>query len=150
VTDEQGKVVKLQDRGLAYRVRVVVNHPTDNLAVITEVTGLKGICWTRGEERFTANGKRLPGKHQFSTWGCSRTVRNSRAFSLGVRAMIDALMPAADLLQQIVATGGRAQLILDFEGYKNISDVVRPSDLSRLAQLGMSLGIEVFPDGNLR
>jgi hypothetical protein len=77
-------------------------------------------------------------------------MRNSRAFSLGVQAMLDALTPAADLLHKICATGGRAQLILDFEGHKNISDAIAPSDLSKLAQLGVSLGIEVFPDGNLR
>jgi hypothetical protein len=76
-----------------------------------------------------------------------RTLHDSRAFSQGVRATIDALAPAAQVLQGIYATGGRARLILDFEGDKNIGDVIAASDLSRLAQLGVSLGIEVFPHG---
>jgi hypothetical protein len=148
VTDEQGKVVNLGTRGLKYRVRVVINHPSDNLAIITQLTGLVPlICWTKGEERFAPNGTRLAGKHQFSRWGYSRTLRDSRAFSLGVRATIDALAAAADVLQRICATDGRAQLIIDFEGHKNIGDAITASDLSRLAQLGVSLGIEVYPHG---
>jgi hypothetical protein len=63
--------------------------------------------------------------------------------------MIDALMPAAHLLQQIVATGGSAQLVLDFEGCKNIGDAIPAAELARLGQLGMSLGIEVFPGESL-
>lgn len=145
---EHGNVVELGARGLKYRVRVVVNHPSDNLVVITQLTGLvPRLCATKGEERFAPNGTRLPGTHQFSTWAYSRTLHDSRVFSQGVRATIDALAPAADLLQRICATGGRAQLILDFEGDKNISDVIAASDLLRLAQLGVSLGIEVFPHG---
>jgi hypothetical protein len=57
----------------------------------------------------------------------------------------DALTPAAATLQKICATGGRARLILDFKGHRNIGDVIEATDLARLGQLGVSLGIEVFP-----
>jgi hypothetical protein len=146
VTNEHDNVVDLRARGLKYRVRLVIDHPADDLAVITQVTGLvPGLCWTRGEQRFAPNGTRLAGTHQSSRWGYSQIVHDSRAFSVSVRAMIDALTPAADMLQKIYATGGRAQLILDLDGDKNIGDVIAAAELSRLAELGVSLGIEVFP-----
>lgn len=146
MTGEHDNVVDLRARGLKYRVRVVIDHPSDDLAIVTQVTGLvPGLCWTRGEPRFAPNGTRLAGKHQFSRWGYSQIVHDTRAFSLSVRATIDALAPAAEVLQKLYATGGRAQLILDFDGDKNIGDAIPASDLSRLAQLGVSLGIEVFP-----
>jgi hypothetical protein len=146
VTRERPKVVDLEARGLEYRVRVVIDHPTDDLAELTQLTGLlPDICATRGQERCAANGTRLPGRHSVSIWQYSETFRHSRAFSLGVRKVADALTPAAATLQRICASGGRAQLILDFKGHRNIGDVIGVADLGRLAQLGVSLGIEVFP-----
>jgi hypothetical protein len=146
VTRERPNVVDLEARGLEYRVRVLINHPTDDLAELTELTGLTpNLCAIRGQERFTPKGTRLPGNHPFSIWQSSETFHHSRAFSLGVRKVTDALMPAAKRLQEICATGGRAQLILDFKGHRNIGDTIEAADLGRLAQLGMSLGIEVFP-----
>jgi hypothetical protein len=139
-------VVDLEARGLEYRVRVVIDHPADDLAELTRLTGLTpNLCATRGQERFTPKGTRLPGNHPFSIWQYSETFRHSRAFSLGVRKVADALTPAAATLQKICATGGRARLILDFKGHRNIGDVIEATDLARLGQLGVSLGIEVFP-----
>lgn len=146
--DERSNVVDLEARGLSYRVRIVIDHPTDDLAVIGQLTGLvPGICAARGAERFAPNSGRLLGRHPFSRWAYSRTFDHSREFSQGAREVIDALMPARDVLQRICATGGRAQLILDFGGERNIGDVIDAADLSRLAQLRVSLGIEVFPGG---
>ena len=148
---EDPKVVDLEAHASEYRVRFLINHPTDNLAELTRLTGLMpNICWTRDEERFAPNGTRLPGKHKFSTWQYSESFRHSRAFSLGVRKVTDALIPAAARLQEIFATGGRAQLILDLKGHRNIGDTIDAADLGRLAQLGVSLGIEVFPGADGR
>ena len=146
MTSEGPKVVDLEARGLEYRVRIVIDHPADDLAAFTQLTGLvPGICWTRGQERYVPEGTRLPGRHSLSRWQYSETFRHSRAFSLGVRKVTDALMPAAARLQEVFATGGSAQLILDLKGHRNIGDVIDAADLGRLAQLGVSLGIEVFP-----
>ena len=110
MTRERPNVVDLEARGLEYRVRVLIKHPTDDLAELTKLTDLTpNICAIRGQERFAANGTRLPGKHSVSIWQYSETFRHSRAFSRGVRKVTDALMPAAAMLQTIFATGGRAQ-----------------------------------------
>jgi hypothetical protein len=146
VTTERPKVVDLEARGLEYRVRILIEHPSDDLAELSQLTGLTpNICAIRGQERFTPKGTRVPGNHRFSIWQYSETFRHSRTFSLGVRKVTDALTPAARRLQEICATGGRAQLILDLKGHRNIGDVIDAADLGRLAQLGLSLGIEVFP-----
>jgi hypothetical protein len=63
VTSEGPKVVDLEARGLEYRVRIVIDHPADDLAAFTQLTGLvPGICWTRGQERYVPEGTRLPGR----------------------------------------------------------------------------------------
>jgi hypothetical protein len=36
-------------------------------------------------------------------------------------------------------------LILELQGNKNIGDVINPSTLLQIADLGLGLGLEVFP-----
>jgi uncharacterized protein DUF4279 len=139
-------IVDIQDQGLAYRVRLVVNHPSERLEQLTKLTGLTpGLVWVKGEPRFTPAGKPLWGTYDRAAWSYWEDIRNSRNFSEGVARIINALMPARDFLREMHSTGGSSELILELRGERNISDVIDVTDLARLVDLGIDLGIEVYP-----
>lgn len=141
-------VVKLEDRGLKYRLRILINHPTENLDLITRETGITPkTLSTKGQQRIAPNGSVLPGTYQFSTWGYSRDIRDSRRFGEGIQALLDALAPARDSIHRLRADGGRAMLILELQGERNIGDVLASRDLTRFAEIGLDLGIEMYPEG---
>ena len=142
------KVVDLEDLGLRYRVRILIKHPSEDLNALTLETALAPkLLFTKGAQRFAPNGVMLPGTHAASTWSYWEDFRDSRAFSNGVRSMLDALAPASDSINRLVDGGGEAMLILEFQGHRNIGDAIDRCDLVRMAELGLELGIEVYPNG---
>jgi hypothetical protein len=143
-----GNVFSLGDRGLCYRLRVLIKHPTENLEAFSRETGLMpSICAQRGDQRLGPDGAKLSAVHASSIWQYTRLVAHSRRFSNGITSLLDALTPAAASIQAIRAAGGSADLILELDGNRNIGDEIQGSELRRLAELGLDFALEVFPEG---
>ena len=139
------RVSNIDDAGLRYSTRVLIRHPSADLSLLSELTGIKpNLLWKLGEPR----GVGLRGKHERAAWSYWFYVDNRRDFSNSVDSMISALQPARNFLQEVISTGGDAQLIVHLEGERNIGDTLSPSILSGLADLGLGFGIEVFPKIN--
>lgn len=149
MTGNGSNVVEEYERGLAYTVRIRICHPSDPLDCLTTATGLTPhVQHKKGEPRVTPNGVPLPGTYSDSRWSYSEVTRDSRRFHVGVRRAMDLLEPAAEVLQQLRTSGGRVEIILHLRGERNVGDYIEIPDLKRLADLGINLGVEVFPHTN--
>lgn len=136
----------LGDIGMHYRIRVLLTHPEIDLQVITATTGLSpSRHWTKGDKRVTPHGRELPGFHQASMWSYWVDVENTREFADSVAKVLDLMAPARAVIHDLISTNGQATLIIELSGTRNIGDVIAPAALAKIAGLGLSLGIEVFP-----
>ena len=143
-----GNVFNLEDRGLCYRLRVLIKHPAENLEMLSRESGLvPSLCAQRGDQRIDRDGTKLAAVHPSSIWQHTRLVVHSRRFSNGITSLLDALAPAAASIKAVRETGGSAQLILELDGTRNIGDVIQASQLRRLDELGLDFGLEVYPEG---
>lgn len=143
-----GNVFNLEDRGLCYRLRVLIKHPTENLEVFSRETGLTpSLCAQRGDQSIGRDGTQLSAVHPTSIWQHTRLVAHSRRFSNGITSLLDALTPAAASIKALRAAGGSADFILELDGTRNIGDVIEAGELRRLAELGLDFGLEVYPEG---
>lgn len=143
---KRASVANLDDIGLRYRIRVLLTHPDADLRHVTEATGISPTTFSiKGSKRFAPNGKELPGIHQRSTWSYWIEVEDTREFAATIERVIDLLMPGKTVIENLLATNGQAMLIIEFFGDRNVGDVISPSILTKLIDLGLSLGIEVFP-----
>jgi hypothetical protein len=145
----QASVVNLEERGLAYRVRILIRHPSETLDCLTTATGISPKLLQRvGDPRVNPAGTSLPGLYPHSTWSWWEQFRDSRDFSVGVARAIDILAPVGELLGRLRKSGGEILVILELRGERNIGAIIETRELTRMVELGIDFGIEVFPNTN--
>lgn len=136
-----------EDEGLKFRLRVLVKHPFDALADLTSAFGVAPMLhWKAGDERQSAAGTSIPGRQRESLWSWWIDVENKRYFSDAVTDVLETLDRGKECIRRVVSTGGAAVLIVELQGGRNIGDVIGLKQLAQLADIGIQLGIEVFPD----
>jgi len=134
---------------LRFRIILSIKHPNIDPALITERLGLLPMMsWKAGEQRMTPKGTVLQGKHKASAWGHSFHVYGDRLFFKSLCDFVGRLEQKADVLLNIHETGGAVMLVVQLPGDVNIGDQIGFSDMKRLFDLKISLGIEVFPNFN--
>ena|SRR5215510_12203567 len=133
-------------KGLRYCVRLLIKHPSIDPAVITQRLGIQpsGPTWKVGTARTTPKGKPVSGVYRESTWSHSVEVHDKRSFFDEVVELLKCLEPNREFLSELADSGGRAELILDLFGDRNIGDSLSWEHLERLAALRLNLGVEVF------
>lgn len=147
------KVVNVLESGLEFSVRVLFKHPHVSLEAITAATGVEPTLFAvLGQPRFSPNGVRLAGTHPLHIWSYHKVYRHRREFQPALMELLNLLEPAKPLLSRLYGgpqeEGAYAALILHLQGQRNIGDDIEPALLERLCAMGLSLGIEVFPDAN--
>jgi hypothetical protein len=147
-TGDADKVTNLEERGLIYRMRVLIQHPSADLDIITRESGLTpNVANKRGEQRYTLAGTMLPGVYPASSWSYWQDTRHSRSFASGIASVLDRLTPSSSSIRDLRSTGGSAVLILELSGERNIGDVFDGRLLQRMVVMGLDFGIELYPDG---
>lgn len=142
---KDSSVQDFDDIGLRYVVRVVVTHPSRDLSCLN---GWLGLMPTRS----WMSGEPFPGiaqsrqRRQTSYWSHRRERTGKRKFSEDVEYFAELLARNGQRLAEIVFDGGSVALLLEFEGVKNIGDLIGISTIAKLVEANCSLGIEVFPD----
>ena len=128
-------------------VELFIVHPTMDPEDITTALGLEPSRVHRvGANRETTAGVSLPGQYPDTRWRYSaRHAIRGQYFRHQVAALLDRLAPHKSFLAELRATGGEAMLIVQFlgdDGY--FGDVLPLSLLSRLLELQLDLGLEVY------
>jgi Domain of unknown function (DUF4279) len=127
-------------------MRFLLIHPSADPDVITRAMGLVPLrAWRRGEPRFSPKGTRLEGVWRDTRWIHVFELDRDATVERAVAAALDTLSPASRFLTTLRETGGTAELIITLSGDAHHGASVSAEQLKALADLGVSLGIEVFP-----
>jgi hypothetical protein len=127
-------------------MRLLLIHPDADPGQITHKLGLPpSRAWQRGEPRSTPKATRLEGSWADTRWSHEFQLRKDATIEAAIALALDRLSAARTFLATLRDTGGRAELIISLPGDTHRGASVSPERLEALADLGVSLGIEVFP-----
>jgi hypothetical protein len=129
-----------------YTIRLLIVHPDISAEEIDNRVGLTARhFWSQGEPRRTPNGRQLGGFRTETTWCHVTRTQGRRHFFAGVRDLVRHLQPRHRFLTQWTAGGGHLSLTINLPGDVNMGDDLEPETLRLMSDLGIGLGVEVFP-----
>ncbi len=133
----------------AYDVSVKITHPTWSSRRITEAMLCHpDISWTVGEAH-SSPGLASQGRKRKNTYWCVwHYVEGHRNFFKEFKAVCEWLCQRKSFLEDLEATGGDVEVDIGLRGSANIGATLDPVHLRSAADLGIRLGIEVFPQMN--
>ena len=136
------------DHGATRRVDTVllIVHPTMTPEDISGVLGLEAHFARRvGDPRKTPKGTSLGGTYPDTRWRhCVRHELTQQWFADKIAAMIDTLKPHRAFLHHVRATGGTAEIVVQFLGDGYAGDSLSADVLAAMSDLRLDLGIECF------
>lgn len=101
--------------------------------------------WKVGTARSTPKGEVLPGTYEDTCWSWWQDFEG-RLFSHEIENLITRLESKRAFLLALSTDATELSLILNLPGDANVGDTIAPTELLRLAQQNVALGIEVFLD----
>jgi len=121
-------------------------HPTIDPSDITIALGLEATRSSRvGDPRITPKGTLLEGNYPDTRWRHSaRYELSNQWFADKVESLVAHLLPHRAFLPRLLQTGGKLTLIVQFLADGYFGDTIPQSTLAKIADLGLSLGIECF------
>ncbi len=132
---------------LRFSLAVAVRHPDIDPQEITAALDRTPYqSWQAGAPRRTPSGHPMPSVGRESYWIWTIKVAGQRNFFSALMDEAELLAARAEFLHGIVAAGGRISLTVSLPGDVNIGATLPHAAISRLAELPIDLGIEVFPD----
>jgi hypothetical protein len=129
-----------------FSVDLLIVHPTLDPEEITAAMGLRAHSQHRvSDPRQTSSGLNLPGKYRGTRWRHSRRFEvDGQHFASRLTELVDDLTHRRAFFQEMIATGGSGELILQFLGDGYHGDTIARGTLTKLSGLGLDLGIECF------
>jgi hypothetical protein len=136
----------LGESGQRFDVELFIVHPTIDPSEITIALGLEPkVSHRAGDRRVTPKGILLEGNHPDTRWRyCARYTVTNQWFADKVESLVAHLLPHKAFLSRLLQTGGKLTLIVQFLGDGYFGDDIPQSTLTKIADLGLSLGIECF------
>ena len=127
-------------------IELFIKHPTMTAVEITTALGLEAhSAQNVGDERKTPKGTRLQGRYRDTHWRYSiRYQIADQWFAEKVTDFIQMLTPHREFLHRLRASGGEAQIIVQFLGDGYLGDTIPSDTLSKMAELKLDFGIECF------
>ena len=142
--DEEAEV----DEGPSRRVDVelFIVHPTMSPAEITAALGIKAHFAQRvGDPRKTPAGVALGGQYRDTRWRHSiRHELTDQRFATKITAFVHSLLPNKTFFHHLRATGGSAEIVVQFLGDGYLGDSVPSQTLAIITELQLDFGIECF------
>ena len=126
--------------GRRFDIELFIVHPTIDPSEITIALGLEPKVALRvGDRRVTPKGTLLEGSCPDTRWRYSARYTADK-----VESLVAHLLPHRAFLSRLLQTGGNLTLIVQFLGDGYFGDTIPKSTLTKIADLGLSLGIECF------
>ncbi|RZI61990.1 MAG: hypothetical protein EOP37_05500 [Rubrivivax sp.] len=120
-----------------YSVRLLIRHPTLLVREVSEALGMEPHhYWNAGERDFT----------QSMMWSLTSWTEGKRLFFDEIYDVLLWLQEKQDFVSHMRASGGDLQIIVQLPGAINIGDTLSLDALPLAAKLGVSIGVEVFPN----
>lgn len=123
---------------MLYSIRLLIRHPTLSVQAITAYLGVEpSYSWDAGEA----------GRSD-SMWALETWTAGERCFFDELGAVLGWLEGKPTFIKHTRIGGGKVSLIAQLAGRVNVGDELSPETMARASALGVSIGVEVFP--NLR
>jgi hypothetical protein len=127
-------------------LRFLLIHPSADPADISRKIGLEpSRAWRFGEPRFTPKGTRLDGVWRDTRWSHAFELDRAATLETAIASALEKLGASRRFLASLRETGGTAELIISLDGDAYQGALVGNELLRALADLGVSLGIEMYP-----
>lgn len=102
--------------------------------------------WKNGDQIITPNGKIREGFRVGSYWTKSSKAYKKRDFFSPLADLIEILYTKKSFLKSLLSDGGKIEIIVELKGSVNIGDYLNHDVMSKILDMGVILGIEVFPE----
>jgi|ERR1700733_616830 len=136
-----------------FRIRLLFRHPTIDPALITQALGVEPTTQARVGDRVrpARDGSLRHGIERESAWGLSAEYRDAYRdtdpnLNERLTSFLEPLMPHAAVVRKLAAESTLANVDLEFPGQYHFGGELSPNVLRKVYNLGLTLGIEVFPD----
>lgn len=130
-----------------YRIILRIRHPKLDPAKITAALDQPpAVSWKAGDQCITPKGTQLSGVRTDGLWSLTFRYKGKKPISRSLEQIVDDLTCHKDLFYQLDHMGATSALYLQLPGDINNGDRVRPEVLRKLADLGIGLELEVFPE----
>ncbi len=126
-------------------VSLSFRHPTKDLRYLGDALGLQQHHgWVAGEPWLTKSGTVKPSKSD-NYWNSGFAFSEDRGFANDVKKALGLLEKKNVKIAELIASGGRVSITLDFQGVINNGDEIDSPILKKIGDLGINFGIEIFP-----
>jgi len=130
-----------------FRIVLLIKHPNIDPGFITSKLKLEPFSTSKaGEPRRTPKGTSLPGTWQDSSWNHIFKYEGDVRLFDEIERLLGQLSLHKDLFHKITSEGGHAEIYSQLPGEIHHGSSATPSLLMQIAELGLHLGVEVFPD----
>lgn len=118
---------------------------------VAEITAAMGLAaqfsHDVGTPRRTPKGAPLPGQYRDTRWRHSTQYEiTDQRFTDKIASLVQALIPHKTFFHHVRASGGTAELIIQFFGDGYLADTVPLETLAKITELQLDLGIECFSE----
>lgn len=129
-----------------FEIKLLIHHPVELPDTISKVVGLRSSYeWAVGSPRTYPSGRQSRELASFTMWNHIFDKVESDIIT-HMRKVILPLTVHAEYLGRLLKTGGRINLVLSLNGGVHNGFVISEDLLDSLHTLGISLGVEVFPE----
>jgi hypothetical protein len=127
-------------------VQLLIIHPSMSPVDITEALGLEAhFAHCVGDQRKTPTGALLEGLYSDTRWRHSiRYELRDQCFAEKITMLVDRLVSHKAFFVGVRATGGTAEIIVQFLGDGYLGDDVPVDTLAKMVDLKLDFGIECF------
>jgi Domain of unknown function (DUF4279) len=126
---------------------LLIRHPQMDPVNITRVLELEPTTsWKFGDQVKTPKGNLVPDIRKHTSWSHVFRITGNRPFFEEVEHILLGLKTHKEFFAKILGEGGFAEIYLQLPGQVNQGSSAKPSLLQSIADLGLHLGIEVFPE----
>ena len=132
-----------------YSVSFRIFHPSANPADFTRVLKMEPRrAWRAGEPRTTPKGTPLRGSYRESYWYtdlCRVTDASEEPLEDALHRFVSQLGAHREFLLGLRNDGGRAEFYIGLNGPASYGLELEPQLLTKVASIGLTLALEVFP-----
>ena len=131
----------------SYVVTLRVRHPNIDPQDITKTLGIEPQrTWRAGEARKTPVGTALNGVWRHTYWYTQlyEAEYGDQKLAEALQGLLNRLSPFKEYFRSIRNGGGHVEFFIGWKFYHNSGEVFEPELLARLAELHISLSLDVY------
>ena len=136
---------------LSFRVTHQTRDLSDLYQKLTDIPAfIPGRTWKAGDERLTQQGKKLEGHYKesycyFSVFAAPQKTEVEYPAAV-IERIVEQLLPFKSDLQDHIKSGGELEVFVSLYVNSNSAEVFRPELMRKLADFGIQLSIDIYPD----